>query len=280
MGMELEFVPGPRFRALIRMPEEARALRVPSFGPGTDVCRCLGATRGAVGDSAGVLGFIGAPFTVASFAIAPGASDREDLSSATTAKAETFRVLQERLAGVLVGYGAAQAAAGADTIQVFESLAGSLPAPEYRRVGLPWLIQTVEALRHRASGVPVIVFGRGLWPFVPELARAGAASISLDHSRRLPEARLLLGRVGEAVALQGNLDPEVLRRTPAVAADAARGLLDQWREIVPQPERSGELGPSGWVFNLGHGVPADADPDSVAAVVGEVKSFRFQEPPP
>jgi uroporphyrinogen decarboxylase len=115
------------------------------------------------------------------------------------------------------------------------------------------------------------VFGRGLWPFIAEITGAGAAAISLDHSQPLEEARARLRQIGSEAALQGNLAPEVLRGPAEDAGAAARSLLRRWREIVPHPDRAGELGPTGWVFNLGHGVPADADPAAVEAVVQAVR---------
>jgi uroporphyrinogen-III decarboxylase len=99
----------------------------------------------------------------------------------------------------------------------------------------------------------------------------------LDHTRPLAEARRLLKERGRDNALQGNLEPETLLLEPEAAAERARGLLSQWGEIasrLPSPDAK-DFGPTGWVFNLGHGVPAEADPATVEAVVKAVKGFDF-----
>jgi len=277
MRMELDFVPGPRFGRLIGSAAEVDSLKTPGYGGVTDVCRCLQAIRREVGDNAGMIGFVGAPFTVAAFAIAGVGSQRQDLSIAAQEKAGTFAALQGRLTGVLADYAVAQAAAGADAVQVFESLAESVPEETFRRTGLPSLLETVQRIRAGTPGTPVIVFGRGLWPFAGEIAGAGATALSLDHSRPLTNARRSLAAAGHRPVLQGNLDPESLRMSPTDAAASANELLADWRGIVPNPGRARELGPTGWVFNLGHGVPADADPEAVLAVAEAVRAFRFEE---
>ena len=192
-----------------------------------------------------------------------------------TQNAEVFRALQARLVRVLSDYAVVQAEAGADVIQVFESLADQLSESTFRSAGLPFLRELVESIARRLPGKPLIIFGRGLWPYIEDLSSTGAA-LSLDHARPLPEARRRLRSLGRSNALQGNLDPEVLLLHPPKAAAAARDLLSQWREIALHPEDKGEFGPTGWVFNLGHGVPADADPETVQAVVDTVKRFPFR----
>jgi uroporphyrinogen decarboxylase len=279
MGMELDFVPGPRFESLISTPSDAAALVTPAYDGETDVCRCLSAIRRQIAQSAGMIGFIGAPFTVAAFAIAGVGGQRGDLADSVIDKGETFASLQDRLSGVLADYASAQAAAGADAIQIFESLADSLSEDEYRRVGLPWLVEAVQRVRETLAGTPVIVFGRGLWPFAGDLAAAGATALSLDHSRPLGSVRAALADSGLRPSLQGNLDPETLRLPPREAAARAHDMLSHWRDIVPKPALARELGPTGWVFNLGHGVPADANPDSVLAVARAVREFCFEEAP-
>lgn len=276
MGIGLEFDPGPRLERLIATEAEAEGLTRPAYGPATDVCRCIGALRGVVGESAAVLGFIGAPFTVAAFAVAgPGSGRGGPLEEIVRERRAAMEAVQERLLPVLVSYAMAQAAAGADVIQVFESLAGEVDRRTYREVGLPCLLRVVRTLRSALAPTPVIVFGRGLWPFMDSIAGAEPAALSLGPSRPLAEARRRLRRLGLSTALQGNLAGEVLREEPARAARAAEELLARWASVVPLPERSRELGPTGWVFNLGHGVPADARPESVLAVAEAVRGFRM-----
>lgn len=276
MGMRLDFVPGPRFERLIRTPDDAKGLCTPAYGEPTDVCRCLRALRAEVGERTAVLGFVGSPFTVASFAIAGAGKQRATtLEQSTQEFGPALEAMQRRLVPVLADYAAAQTRAGADVIQIFESLATEVEPGTFARVGLPFLMEMVGAVRRAAPGTPVIVFGRGIWDYVPALAGAGAAALSLDWTRPLGDAREALRAAGLNTALQGNLDPGALLELPAVARARAQRLLNSWPRIVPLPGRARDLGPTGWVFNLGHGVPENASPDTVQAVVDAVKSFRI-----
>ena len=276
MGMQLDFLPAPKFDRLIGSPACVAALRTPVYDQNTDVSRCLNALRREVGDNAAVLGFIGAPFTVAGFAIGGVGKDRPPLDQLVASDPALFKATQERLTPVLASYAEIQAHAGADVIQIFESLAEKLAPEVYRRVALPHLLGVVRAIRERLPRTPLIVFGRGLWPFVSDLASCGAA-LSMDHSAPLSQARAVLKSGGHRNALQGNLDPEILLQNPEQAGAQAAKLLADWARIVPLPERAAELGPTGWVFNLGHGVPAEASPATVQAVVDRVRQFRDQE---
>jgi uroporphyrinogen decarboxylase len=273
MGMGLDFIPAPKFDRLIQSPADAAALRTPVYDDSTAVSRCLRALREEVGERAAVLGFIGAPFTVAGFAIGGVGAQWPSMTELVFARSEVFQAMQERLTPVLASYAEIQVRAGADVIQIFESLADKLGPDEYRRVGLPHLLGVVRAIRERVPATPLIIFGRGLWPFVVDLAACGA-TLSMDHAFALSDARATLRSQGLHNALQGNLSPETLLLPPAQAVETAAELLANWACIVPFPERAGLLGPTGWVFNLGHGVPADADPKTVGAVVERVRSFK------
>lgn len=274
MGMKLDFQPGPRFERLITSVADAGALTTPAYGPDSDVSRCVSALRRTVGEKSAVLGFIGAPLTVAAFAIAGSGTQRAaDLRTDAQTRRDVYVAMQERLLPVLTDYAAAQVAAGADVIQIFESLAHDVDEAIYRQVGLPFMERIIGQVRRVAPQTPVIAFGRGIWPYLVNMGRAGAAAISVDETRPLAEARSTLRASGLRTALQGNLRPEALLGSPDEAFAEAALLLRRWRSIVPNPESAETLGPTGWVFNLGHGVPADADPETVQAVVDAVKDF-------
>jgi uroporphyrinogen decarboxylase len=275
MGMGLDFLPAPKFDRLVASTADVASLRAPVYNQSTDVARCLRALRRSIGNDTAMLGFVGAPFTVASFAIGGVGASRSPLESLVAQRPDVFHAFQERLVGVLTDYAAVQVQAGADVIQVFESLADQLSEEKFRAVGLPFLRDLVDSIARRVPGTPLIVFGRGLWPYIPELSATGAA-LSLDHGNPLSQARRTLRSLGRNNALQGNLDPEVLMLPPEQAAAAARALLGEWRDITSRPDELEMFGPTGWVFNLGHGVPADADPRTVQAVVDAVKQHRFR----
>jgi uroporphyrinogen decarboxylase len=276
MGMGIDFVPGPRFDRLIATPADAAALDHPSYGPDTDVSRGLSALRETVGEDAAVLGFVGAPFTVASYAVAGmGAARAMPVGEAIVERRDALESLRDRLVGVLRAYALAQIEAGADVIQVFESSATELSEPDYRRIALPAVLDLVRQIKAASPATPVIAFGRGTWAYIPDLAGAGADALSLDWERPLAEARAILRDAGHPIALQGNLASDALLGDADGATRAANELLSQWRSIVPHPGRAGDLGPTGWVFNLGHGVPKDADPATVEAAVRAVRAYDF-----
>lgn len=274
MGLSLDFTPAPKFARLLASADDVASLADPTYDGSTDVARCLAALRREVGEGVAMLGFIGAPFTVAAFAIAGAGRGKEPLPACVETKAEAFEAMQRRLVPVLAEYARVQVEAGADTIQIFESLAEKLTPEAYEQVGFPSLLATIAAVRERCPRVPVIVFGRGLARVLPEIASRGVA-LGIEPSLRLTEVRSTLRRRGLAAPLQGNLDPAALNLSPADAAAAAEALLADWQEIIPDPALAASHGPTGWVFNLGHGVPADADPDTVQAVVDAVRNFDF-----
>jgi len=134
-------------------------------------------------------------------------------------------------------------------------------------------------LRAAHPQTPVIVFGRGLWPVIGDIAATGVACLSLDETRPLAQARQELLALGLNTALQGNLDPKSLLAPIHQATRQAREAARQWRQIVPFPERAELLGPTGWVFNLGHGVPEGASPQTVRAVMEAVRQFFTESQP-
>jgi uroporphyrinogen decarboxylase len=280
MGMGLKFNPGPQFERLIDTVRDAESLTNAGYDAQTDVSRCIATIRKAVGGRAAVLGFIGAPFTVSGFAVTgAGRQRRGSLPDVLAPREPVFEALQHKLVANLAAYASAQINAGADVIQIFESLAADVPLDVYRRVGLPWLLQTIRLLKAQHPSTPIIVFGRGLWPIVSDIAVSGVNCISLDETRPLTEARQELASRGLTTALQGNLDPKTLLLPASAARRDARELARRWREIVPFPDRADELGPTGWVFNLGHGVPEDASPQTVRAVMEAVRQFFTESQP-
>jgi uroporphyrinogen decarboxylase len=280
MGMNLEFAPGPRFDRLISTAHDVAQLERPEFNQSTAVYRCIAALRQTVADQAAVLGFVGAPMTVAAFAIrGAGSQCRGDLPDLMRAEPGVFNAMQEAILPVLADYAALQVKAGADLIQIFESLADEVPEALYREAGLPRLLSLIQHVRRLCPNTPIITFGRGLAPYLSELAASSTTAISIDPTVDLRDIRRRLAELGSTQPLQGNLDPELLLKEPLVAGSAAASLLSRWRDIIPFPQQADELGPTGWVFNLGHGVPADANPRTVDAVVEVLRAFRFERTP-
>jgi uroporphyrinogen decarboxylase len=198
-----------------------------------------------------LIGFAGAPFTLASYLIEGGPS-REYAKTKTMMVAEPalWHQLCNRLADISATFLELQVGAGASAVQLFDSWAGSLSRADYVRFAQPYSARLLERLR--SAGAPRIHFGVGTGELLGSMAEAGADVVGVDWRVPLDEASQ---RVGDRYGLQGNLDPALLGAPWPV-------LADRVREVI----RSGAAAP-GHVFNLGHGVPPDADPDMLARIV-------------
>jgi uroporphyrinogen decarboxylase len=188
-----------------------------------------------------LIGFAGAPFTLASYLIEGGPSrDHVRTKAFMWTDPAAWDLLMGRLAGIAVAHLRAQVAAGAQALQVFDSWVGALAPPAYETSVLPHLARLFEGLAD--LNVPVIHFGVGTGELLPLMRRAGGSCIGVDHRVPLDAAR---ARLGPDVAIQGNLDPAVAVAPWEVVEESARDVL----------RRAG--GRPGHVFNLGHGVLPD-----------------------
>jgi len=217
----------------------------------TDTCRLVTAELDGTGTP--LIGFAGAPFTVASYLV-EGGPTRTFLQVKGLAHREPalFEALCDRLADLAIAFMSAQVAAGASAIQLFDSWAGALTPSQYERFALPPTRRIMSALE--PLGVPRILYGLGTGELLALMATSGADVIGVDWHVPIDAAR---ARVG-ALAVQGNLDPALCVDDHAVALDAAREVL----------ARSGER--AGHIFNLGHGVLPMTDPGVLADVVALV----------
>jgi uroporphyrinogen decarboxylase len=208
------------------------------------------AVKSLVGELGGkpLIGFAGAPFTLASYLIEGGPSKNHDKTRALMyGNPELWHALMGRLAGIAIAFLTLQVEAGASAVQLFDSWVGVVSPEDYRHAILPHTRRIFSALG--ASGVPRIHFGVGTGELLGLLGEAGADVVGVDWRIPLDEAAR---RVGGGKALQGNLDPAVLLAGWEVAEPRARAVLARARTL------------GGHVFNLGHGVPPEADPDILA----------------
>ncbi len=251
MGVELEIVEGkgPVFARPIRSAEDLKALR--PLEAERDVPFILEAIRMLKEQlEVPLIGFAGAPFTLAAYLVEGGPSRRFLQVKTLMYKEEAlFHRLMELLTESMAHYLQAQVRAGADLVQVFDSWVGTLSPADYRRYVRPHM-ETLFALL-RPLGVPVIHFGVQTMGLLWEMKKAGGDVLGLDHHTPLPWARTLLG----ATPVQGNLDPAVLL--------APKGVIR--REVQRILEENG--GQSGHIFNLGHGIVPETPEENVRYVV-------------
>jgi uroporphyrinogen decarboxylase len=257
MGLPLRFESGrgPVIDEPIRTTKQVDRLATPpaaealAYTP--DAIRLLRPELDAMGIP--LIGFAGAPFTLASYAIEGGGSKRYETTRVFMyTEPAAWRRLMDKLVVVAGDFLAEQAKAGAQALQVFDSWAGALSRYDYERYAAPYTAKLIA--RAKQTGLPVIHFSTGTAGHLDAVAAAGADVIGVDAQPSLSEA---LQRIGPDRAIQGNLDPLLLQAPP--------------RELRAQVDRVlSEAPPSGHVFNTGHGLVPSTPPDAVAWLVDYV----------
>jgi uroporphyrinogen decarboxylase len=259
MGMELAFVEGegPVLSDPVRTERAVRRLSQPTNGELDCVGDAIRTVCGELNGKVPVIGFAGAPFTLASYMIEGGASrDFLHTKQMMYQQPALWQKLVDKLVEVLSDYLRSQVAAGAAALQIFDSWVGCLSPEDYRRYALPG---SRALLRHAAAlGVPVIHFGTGTASLLELMREAGGDVIGVDWRVELDDA---WRRIGHDVAIQGNLDPVLLF-----------GPKEKIRERVEQILRSVQ-GRPGHIFNLGHGVLPGTPVENVQSVVEMVHQF-------
>ncbi|HET9819766.1 MAG TPA: uroporphyrinogen decarboxylase [Rhodanobacteraceae bacterium] len=261
MGLGLHFVEGegPKLRHPLRSAADIAKLGVPdpeqSLRYVTDAVRLC---RRELDGRVPLIGFAGSPWTLACYMVeGQGSRDFARVKAFALDETAAMHALLDVNARAVAAYLAAQAAAGAQALMVFDSWGGMLAPAMFLEFSQRYLAQIAESLRRdpRASDVPLILFSKGANASLEALADTGCAALGLDWTITLDEARR---RVGDRVALQGNLDPATLLASPDVIRREVQRVL-------------GEFGPHpGHVFNLGHGITPDIDPEHVAVLVDAV----------
>jgi uroporphyrinogen decarboxylase len=260
MGLDVDLVEGvgPVIADPVRTLADVERLRVPepdeAFAPLLEAIRIV---RGELTPEQAVVGFCGGPFTVAGYLV-EGRPSREFaiVKSLMYSEPEVWRALMEKLADCFAGYVAAQARAGADVVQLFDSWVGALSPADYEEFVAPWSARILAAV-----DVPTIHFGTGATTLLPAMARAGGDVIGLDWRVALDDGWAI---VGEERGVQGNLDPAVLLGPWERVETAAHDVL----------ARAG--GRPGHIFNLGHGVLPGTDPDVVSRLAELVQESTVE----
>ena len=264
MGLPFEFQAGegPVVHHPVRTAEDVRALRTDRTEDLAYVARAIQKVAAHFRNRLGIIGFCGAPFTLASYMIEGGGS-KNYIHTKQMMYRDTlsWRLLLDKLVKVLEEYCRLQVLAGADVIQIFDSWVGSLAVADYREYVLEASKRLVLAVQK--MGVPVIYFGVDTAGLLPDMASTGADVIGLDWRQPLEEAWRV---VGHGHAVQGNLDPITLFAPLEVLELRVKEIL---RAANGRP---------GHIFNLGHGIVPTTPVQNVQAVVRMVKEFRLNEP--
>jgi uroporphyrinogen decarboxylase len=265
MGLDFEFQAGegPVVHRPVRTIEDVRALRIDRASDLGYVARAIEKVAAHFRDRLGIIGFCGAPYTLASYMIEGGGSrnyiETKKMMYGSSATA-AWSSLLDKLVVVLIEYCQQQVQAGADVIQIFDSWVGSLSLSDYRAYAFEASKRLVRAVQ--AMGVPVIYFGVETAGLLEQMAETGADVIGLDWRQPLDEG---WRTVGHGHAVQGNLDPITLFAPPDVLEKRVKEIL---RAANGQP---------GHIFNLGHGIVPQTPVENVQAVVRMVREFRLED---
>jgi uroporphyrinogen decarboxylase len=219
------------------------------------VFETVAGVRKALADRVPLIGFAGAPFTLASYLIEGGGS--KDYVHTRAVMRGDFAVwdeLMRRLTAATVSYLNGQIDSGAQAIQLFDSWVGILTPEEFKRYALPYIQEVIRGLKP----IPVIYFGTETHPFFPQLKATGANVIGVDWRTDLMDAWQQLGDV----AVQGNLDPQVLLTDPDTVRKKTLELL---QKVNGRP---------GHIFNLGHGILPNTPMENVRAMIETVKDWK------
>ena len=265
MGLGLRFVEGegPRFDHPVRSRSEILKLGAPDpeveLRYVTDAVRL---TRRELGGRVPLIGFSGSPWTLATYMV-EGGSTREfaRVKALAYTDPDAMRALLATLVSAVTRYLNAQVEAGAQALMLFDTWGGALTPDGYRRWSLEPMREIIAGLKreHEGRRVPVVAFTKGGGQWLEAMADCGADALGVDWTTSLGDARR---RVGDRVALQGNLDPSVLYADPDAIRREARAVID---DFGPGP---------GHVFNLGHGIHPWVDPERVAVLVDEVHAYN------
>ena len=262
LGLGLEFAKGegPVIAKPIRTLDDVQAMN--AFDAENDLGFVMDAIRILRSElkNTPLIGFCGAPFTVASYAI-EGRSTRDFLTTKKMmySAPEVFHALMDKLADVQVAYLTAQISAGAQVVQVFDSWVGALSPSDYETFVMPYSQKLLQSAQ--AADVPVIHFGTNTTTLLPLMKKAGGDVIGLDWRIPLEEGWAV---IGQDRAVQGNLDPAALFAPLPVLRERVHDILN----------RAG--GRPGHIFNLGHGIHQHTPVDQVKAVVDMVHEYQHQ----
>ncbi len=286
MGLDFEFVAGegPQVHTPVRTLEHVQSLRTDRTDDLQYVSRAIEIVARhfntprppepghLAGDQLGIIGFCGAPFTLASYMVeggssrnyietkkmmyASGRSSSENVGRTTDNSPSAWPLLMEKLVTVLTAYAAQQVQAGADVIQVFDSWAGALSVEDYRQFCLTPTTQLITAIRN--LGVPVIYFGVDTASLLPAMRETGADVLGLDWRTPIDQG---WKSIGYGTAIQGNLDPIALFAPEAVLKARVELILKQ------------AAGRQGHIFNLGHGIVPGTPVENVLQVVHWIKTL-------
>lgn len=265
LGLYFEAGEGPKFRKPVRTQADVNALAV--INPEQDLPYVLDAVktiRRELNGRVPLIGFSGSPWTLATYMIEGGSSrDFRHAKEMLYDHPQLMHALLQVLADSVITYLNAQVRAGAQAVQIFDTWGGALSHAAYQEFSLAYMQRIVAGLIRENEGrrVPVILFTKGGGQWLELLAQTGADCLGLDWTIDIGQAR---GRVGQRVALQGNMDPGILHASAERIRNEVKTILASYGYG------------SGHIFNLGHGITPEVDPEHAGAFIRAVHELSAQ----
>ncbi|MDE0950470.1 MAG: uroporphyrinogen decarboxylase [Halioglobus sp.] len=265
LGLYFEEGEGPRFRKTVRSEADLAALNtIKADDDLAYVMRAVSTIRRELNGSVPLIGFSGSPWTLATYMVEGGSSkDFAHIKTMAYDQPQLMHQLLTVLADAVADYLTAQVHAGAQALQIFDTWGGSLSAAGYQEFSLDYMRRIISRLPREADGreVPVIVFTKGGGQWLNTIASCGAQAVGIDWTTDIGGARQ---KIGDRVALQGNMDPSMLFASPERIRSEVGTILASYGHG------------SGHVFNLGHGITPGVNPDHVTAFVDAVQELSPQ----
>jgi len=264
MGLGLYFTEGegPKFKSVIRSADDVERLKRPD--PASSLAYVMDAValiRKELDGDIPLIGFSGSPWTLATYMVEGGSSKNfAKIKNMLYCEPHTAHLLLDKLADSVIDYLNAQIESGAQAVQIFDTWGGVLTANMFREFSLPNLEKIVAGLHRSYDGrtIPVVLFCKGCNSHLEALADTGCDGLGIDWTITLSDAR---ARVGGQVALQGNLDPAVMLTNPGVIETQVKETLASFGNGT------------GHVFNLGHGITPEVDPQHMTVLTESVRQY-------
>lgn len=264
LGLYFEEGEGPKFERTLQLEADIQKLDVPDMTKLQYVFDAVSSIRKALNGRVPLIGFSGSPWTLATYMVeGKGGTDFLNTKKLAYARPELLHHILEVTAQTVIQYLNAQIAAGAQAVMIFDSWGGALSHNAYTEFSLNYMQKIVAGLTKNVEGkkVPSIVFTKGGALWLEAQAEIGADALGLDWAVDIGSARK---RVGDKVALQGNLDPAILLSTPEAIEKEVASVLASYGKG------------SGHVFNLGHGITQWTPPENAAAMLEAVRKHSLQ----
>ena len=268
LGLSLEEGVGPVFAKPIREPADIKALYVPD--PEVELRYVMDAIRTikkALNSRVPLIGFTGSPWTLATYMVeGKGTKEFAHIRGLMFSSPKDMHQILSIVTESVILYLKAQVAAGAQSLMVFDTWGGILSTQQYQIFSLAYMQEIVFALKNdpNTKDIPIVLFTKGGGSWLEMIADTGCDGIGLDFTVDIADAK---ERVGNRVAIQGNLDPVVMNTNPHVVETQAKLVLDGYGH-----HRQGQ----GHVFNLGHGIQPHADPEHMQMLVETVRNYSRQ----